>query len=77
MTFEIRAGTPADHRAQSDTVATALLFPPRDDEGWAQSAPSWEEASNFGAWDGDVCAGSVSQFLVDTTVLPRYFVYPL
>ena len=39
MTFEIRAGTPADHRAQSDTVATALLFPPRDDEGWASGAP--------------------------------------
>lgn len=68
MTFEIRVGTPADHRTLAETVATALMFPPRDDEGWVQSAPSWEEASTFGAWDGDVCAGSVSQFLVDTNV---------
>lgn len=66
--FEVRAGSPADHRVLAETVAKALLFPPRDDEGWAQSASSWEETSCFGAWDGDTCAGSVSQFFVDTTV---------
>ena len=66
--FDIRAGSPADHRAHAETVAKALLFPPRDDEGWVQAAPSWEETSCFGAWDGDTCAGSVSQFFVDTTV---------
>ena len=68
MTFEIRAGNAADHRALAETVSKALLFAPRDDEGWAQSAPSWEETSTFGAWEGDVCVGTVSQFLVDTTV---------
>jgi predicted acetyltransferase len=68
MTIEIRAAAPAEHRTLSDTVANALLFPPRDDEGWAKNAPSWHEPSSFGAWDGAVCAGNVSQFFVDTTV---------
>jgi predicted acetyltransferase len=68
MTFDIRPGSTTDHRALADTVSKALLFPPRDDEGWVQSAPSWEESANFGAWDGAVCVGSVSQYDVDTTV---------
>jgi predicted acetyltransferase len=66
--FDVRAGGPADHRALAETVAKALLFPPRDDEGWEQAAASWVETSCFGAWDGDTCAGSVSQFFVGTTV---------
>jgi predicted acetyltransferase len=66
--FDIRAGSPADHRVLAETVAKALLFPPRDDEGWESVAASWVETSCFGAWDGDTCAGSVSQFFVDTTV---------
>lgn len=68
MTIDIRAAHPDEHRALSEAVAAALMFPPRDDEGWEQSAPSWLEASSFGAWDGDTCVGSVSQFLVETTV---------
>ena len=66
--FDIRAGRTADHRVLADVVAKALLFPPRDDEGWEQVAASWVETSCFGAWDGNTCAGSVSQFFVDTTV---------
>ncbi len=67
-TFEIRVGSPADHRVLAEAVAKALLFPPRDDEGWEQAAPSWVESSCFGAWEGDTCVGTVSQFPVVTTV---------
>lgn len=68
MTIEIRAGTPADHRAMAGAMANALLSATPDDAAWERSAPSWLDVPSFGAWDGDVCVGSASQFLVDTTV---------
>ncbi len=68
MSIDIRPGTPADHRAMAGAMANALLSPAPDDEAWAKSAPSWLETPSFGAWDGDECVGSASQFLVDTTV---------
>lgn len=68
MTIEIRPGTPETHRAMSSAIATALLFPAHDDEAWERSAPTWLDVPSYGAWDGERCVGSASQFLVDTTV---------
>ncbi len=68
MSIDIRPGTPADHRAMAGAMANALLSPTPDDAAWEKSAPSWLDAPSFGAWDGDECVGSASQFLVDTTV---------
>jgi predicted acetyltransferase len=68
VTFEVRLAVEHEFRALSDTVASALLFPPRDDAGWEQSKASWAESINYAAWDGERCVGNVSQFVVDTTV---------
>jgi predicted acetyltransferase len=68
MAIEVRRTNPEEYRAASKTVATALMFPPHDDESWERSRPSWDESSSFSAWDGDRCVGHASQFFVDTTV---------
>jgi predicted acetyltransferase len=68
MTIEIRRAEPCEFRALSNTVAAALMFPPRDDEGWARAEPSWHECVSFAAWDDGRCVASVSQFTVDTVV---------
>jgi ribosomal protein S18 acetylase RimI-like enzyme len=68
MAIEVRPTKPEEYRAASNTVATALMFPPHDDESWERSQPSWDESSSVSAWDGDRCVGHASQFFVDTTV---------
>jgi predicted acetyltransferase len=68
MTIEVRPTKPDEYRAASITVATALMFPPHDDESWERSIPSWDESSSVSAWDGEQCVGHASQFFVDTTV---------
>jgi predicted acetyltransferase len=68
MAIEVRRTRPDEYRAASNTVATALMFPPHDDESWERTQPSWDESSSFSAWDGDLCVGNASQFFVDTTV---------
>jgi predicted acetyltransferase len=68
MTIDIRRAEPSEFRALSNTVAAALMFPPRDDDGWATSEPSWHECVSFAAWDGERCVAGVSQFTVDTVV---------
>jgi predicted acetyltransferase len=68
MTIEIRPPAGDELRQVQRTVATALLFPPSDDEAWEQSRASWEEMVSITAWDDDRCVGHVGHFLVDTTV---------
>ncbi len=68
MTIDVRLAAEGEHRAIADTVASALLFPPRDDAGWERSRASWQESISYAAWDGERCVGNASQFLVDTTV---------
>jgi predicted acetyltransferase len=68
MTIEIRPPALDERRAAQHTFATALLFPPADDEAWERSRPSWEEMVSLAAWDGDRCVGHAGHFLVDTTV---------
>jgi predicted acetyltransferase len=68
MTIEVRRTSEDEYRTASGVVATALLFPPQDDESWARSQPSWDEMSSFTAWDGDTCVGHAGQFFVETTV---------
>ena len=57
MAIEVRATKPDEYRAASNTVATALMFQPHDDESWERSRPSWDESSSRQAWDGDRCVG--------------------
>src|SRR5215210_5233109 len=68
MAIDVRPTKPEEYRAASNTVATALMFPPADDESWERSRASWDESSSISAWDGDRCVGHASQFFVDTTV---------
>jgi predicted acetyltransferase len=68
VTIEVRRTEPEHYRTAGRVVATALLFPPQDDEGWERSLPSWDEMSSFTAWDGDTCVGHAGQFFVETTV---------
>jgi predicted acetyltransferase len=68
VTIEVRRTAPDEYRLASDTISAALLFPPHDDESWARSRPSWDEASSFTAWDGSRCVGHAAQFFVDTTI---------
>jgi predicted acetyltransferase len=68
MSLEIRPPARHELREVQRTVATALMFPPADDEGWERSRESWEEMVSLAAFDGDRCAGHVGHFLVETTV---------
>jgi predicted acetyltransferase len=68
MAIDVRPTKPEEYRAASNAVATALMFPPHDDESWERSQASWDESSSVSAWDVDRCVGHASQFFVDTTV---------
>ena len=68
MAIEVRPTKPEEYRAASIAVATALMFPPHDDESWERAQTSWDESSSVSAWDGERCVGHASQFFVDTTV---------
>jgi predicted acetyltransferase len=68
--IEIRVTAPEEFRAASDTVSTALMHAPVNDETWAKPdrVPSWEQSDSLSAWEGDRCVGHVAGFRFDTLV---------
>ena len=68
MSVEYRPPNPDELRLVGAAVAIALLHAPHSDELWAKSEPTWQACETLSAFEGPACIGSVSEFLVDTTV---------
>ena len=68
MNVVYRPPEPDELRSVGGVVAIALLQPPHSDELWRKSEPTWQACETISAFDGSVCVGSASEFLVDTTV---------
>jgi len=66
--FDIRPVAVDERRAATDTLRTALLSGPVNDELFAESQASWDDSDALAAWDGDLCAGNVAAFRFDSTV---------
>jgi predicted acetyltransferase len=66
----IRVTAPEEYRAASDTVSTALMSAPVNDETWAKAGriASWEQSDSLSAWVGDRCVGHVAGFRFDMLV---------
>jgi predicted acetyltransferase len=63
-----RTPDPDELRSVGAVIAIALLQPPHSDEVWIKSEPTWRACDTISAFDGGACVGSVSEFVVDTTV---------
>ncbi|MGE5210459.1 MAG: GNAT family N-acetyltransferase [Acidobacteriota bacterium] len=66
--FDIRPVAADERRSASDTLRTALLSGPVNDEHFAASLPSWDDSDSLAAWVGDRCVGHVAAFRFDSTV---------
>ncbi len=68
MSVVYRPPEPDELRSVGAVVAVALLQAPHSDELWGKSEPTWRACETISAFDGSACVGSVSEFLVDTTI---------
>lgn len=68
MNVEYRPPKADELRSVGAVVAIALLHAPHSDELWGKSEPTWRACETLSAFEGASCIGSVSEFLVDTTV---------
>ncbi|MGH9133035.1 MAG: GNAT family N-acetyltransferase [Ilumatobacteraceae bacterium] len=68
MDLEFRPPSTDELRSVGAVVAIALLQAPHSDEAWGKSEPTWQACETLSAFDGGACVGSVSEFLVDSTV---------
>lgn len=66
--IEIRQTEPAEYRAASAVLSTALLHAPANDEDWAKSEPTWVDSDSLSAWDGDRCVGHAGGYRFDTVI---------
>lgn len=66
--YDIRPVEVDERRTVLDTVRTALLNGPVDDETFERGSASWDDCDSLAAWDGDRCVGHVGAFRFDSTV---------
>jgi len=66
--MDIRPVTEHERRVVNDTLRTALLSGPINDDDFEKGAASWADSDTLAAWRGDRCVGTVAAFRFDSTV---------
>ena len=66
--IDIRPVAVDERRTVVDTLRTALLSGPVNDDDFARGTASWDDSDALAAWDGGRCVGNVAAFRFDSTV---------